>query len=164
MIAIRIEDNSFVNERNEWRALTRHVVVSCVNLPASFWNDIAPDEAPQSNKPTSRGLTFNRWLINAKDKGNVGEKTRPVNAPKIRRLVLVNLMTQTKIYQATANINPHTHRPLNAIWTGTKMATTAQIKRPICNETKTFLVLGQIGSLNGERERCSLNTKANRWS
>lgn len=76
-------------------------------------------------------MTFKRGLIKANANGNAGEKTRPVNAPSMNKLVLVNSIIQTKINQVTANTNPQIHKPPKAKSTGTNVVTIAQIKRPI---------------------------------
>lgn len=50
---------------------------------------------PLKSKPRSIGITFNRWLKNPNDNGNMGANIKPLIAPRINKLVRVKPIIQT---------------------------------------------------------------------
>ena len=101
------------------------------SLPVILFSDMAPNAVPDRSKASSIGITFNRWLKNPKDNGNIGEKMKPVIAPRSDKLANVKPIIQTKSSQAIKRANAPNQIILKHFVTDTYTDTTASVSRPI---------------------------------
>ena len=143
---IKNHGHYYTNGQNGWKMLWMMIHYQTLNinegenrridrfknsLPVILFSDMAPKAVPDRSKASSIGITFNRWLKNPKDNGNIGEKMKPVIAPRSDKLANVKPIIQTKSSQAIERANAPNQIILKHFVTDTYTDRTASVSRPI---------------------------------